>query len=472
MDALLILAIGMAIVLGGILALRLHAFLALILAAYVVATLTPTPALVEHGLSKKLAPEAAQKAAEKPVIERIMSEFGGTAGKVGILIALATIVGRCLLETGSADRIVRSLLRFFGEARASLAMFSSGFVLGIPVFFDTVFLLMIPLAKALRLRTGKNYTLYILSIIAGATMTHSLVPPTPGPLFIASELKVNLGLMIMWGCVVGLITAACGWLLARWLDKRLDIPLRETTPGSLKSLEAVAAKDESQLPPFWLAVTPILLPVILITASTLLRPQLAAPGSFLDRAMRTLGDPNIALGLAAAVGLWTLFRQGRGREEVFSSGVGRALAEAGSIILITSAGGAFGGMLQQSGIGPRVLELSSDLNIGIIPLAWAFTALIRVAQGSATVAMITSVGALAASATPEALGFNPLWVALAIGCGSKPLPWMNDSGFWVITKMSGMTEKECLSTFTPVLTLMGVVGLFVVMLLAWLFPLV
>lgn len=141
------------------------------------------------------------------------------------------------------------------------------------------------------------------------------------------------------------------------------------------------------------------------------------------------------------------------------------------IILITSAGGAFGGVLQQCGIGPRVQELSTTYSIAILPLAWAVTALVRVAQGSATVAMITAVGVVGGMATPELLGFHPLWVALAIGCGSKMLPWMNDSGFWVICKVSGFTEKECLTTFSPMVTLMGLTGLFVVMALAKLFPL-
>lgn len=167
MDPLWILALGMVVVLGGILALRLHAFLALVLGALAVAALTPSEAIVKHGISRKLAPEAAKKAAEQPAIERVTREFGGTAGRIGVLIAFASIVGKCLLDSGGADRIVRSTLRVLGEQRGPLAFLISGFLLGIPVFFDTVFLLMIPLGKAMRMRTGQNYTLYVLSIIAG-----------------------------------------------------------------------------------------------------------------------------------------------------------------------------------------------------------------------------------------------------------------------------------------------------------------
>lgn len=480
MDPLWILFFGMVVVLGGILALRLHAFLALVLGALVVASLTPAEAIVKHGVSRKLAPEAAKKVAEQPAIERVTREFGGTAGRIGVLIAFASIVGKCLLDSGGADRIVRSTLRVLGEHRGPLAFLISGFLLGIPVFFDTVFLLMIPLGKAMRMQTGKNYTLYVLSIIAGATMTHSLVPPTPGPLFVAKELNVDMGLMILGGCVVGAITAGCGWAFAHWVNRRVDIPLRENSKLSLADLEALSQRDEKGLPPFWLAALPILLPVLLISAGTPLDSKGGAqfyadlfafwPGAI--QVIKVLGDSTVALGISALIALGTLLWQGRTSGEVLDKGVSTALEEAGLIILITSAGGAFGGVLQQCGIGPRVQELSTTYSIALLPLAWAVTALVRIAQGSATVAMITAVGVVGGMATPDLLGFHPLWVALAIGCGSKMMPWMNDSGFWVICKMSGFTERECLTTFSPMVSIMGLTGLLVVMLLAKFFPLV
>lgn len=480
MDPLWILLTGMVVVLGGILALRLHAFLALVLGAFVVAGLTSSEAIVKHGLSRKLSPEAAQKVAEQPVIERVTREFGATAGRIGLLIAFASIVGKCLLDSGGADRIVRSLVRLLGEPRAPLAFLSGGFLLGIPVFFETVFVLMLPLAKAMRMRTGRDYTLYVLCIIAGATMTHSLVPPTPGPLFVAKELNVDMGLMMLAGSVVGAITASSGWLYARWANRRLNIPLRDTARASLADIETLLQRDEKQLPPFWLAALPIFLPFLLISLATPLDAKAGAelyarwfagcPG-VID-VIRVLGDSTIALGLGAVVALGTLMKQGRKAGEVLEKGVGVALEEAGLIILIIAAGGAFGGVLQQTGIGVRLKELSVTYSIGILPLAWLVTAVVRVAQGSATVAMVTAVGMLGSMATPEQLGFHPVWVALAIGCGSKMGPWMNDGGFWVICKMSGFTERECLSTFTVMLSLMGVVGLGVVMLLAKLFPLV
>lgn len=457
MDALLILAIGMVVVVGGILALRLHAFLALILGAYIVASLSSREAIIQFNLSKKAAPEAAAKAAQETPMQRIVREFGATAGRIGILIALATVVGKCLLDSGGADRIVRTLLRWWGEKHAPAALLAGGFLLGIPVFYDTVFLLMIPLGKALGLRTKKDYLLYVLSMIAGGTMTHSLVPPTPGPLFIAAELKVNMGLMIAGGIVVSAICGAIGFAFAHWVNRRMEIPVRNAA-----EFQEVAIRPDKDLPPFWLAALPIALPVALITMGSVLE----------NRVWKILGDANVALAISAAIGLITLFAQGRKGDEVMNIGVGKALAEGGSIILITSAGGAFGAMLQQSGIGPRLQDLAATWNIGILPLAWAITAVVRIAQGSSTVSMITAVGVVGGMADAATLGFHPLWLALAIGCGSKPIPWMNDSGFWVMSKMSGMTERECLMTISPMVTLMGVIGLFVVMALAKLFPMI
>jgi GntP family gluconate:H+ symporter len=480
MDPLWILFIGVVVVIGGILALRLNAFLALVIGALVVAALTPAKSLEQFALGKKMPPPEAQKFSRQSIVERVTSEFGSTAGKIGILIAMASIVGKCLLDSGAADRIVRSTLRFLGESRASLAFLSSGFLLGIPVFFDTVFLLMIPLGKAMFMRTGRNYLLYVLAIIAGATMTHSLVPPTPGPLFVATALNVDMGLMIVGGCVVGAFTTAAGYLYALWINRKMEIPLRETNPAVLAELEAVSRRDDSQLPPLWLSLLPIALPVVLISGNAFLnsalsaipKGELAAWQSALLSVGKVVGDSNIALTISCAIGLATLAWQKKENLAKLSKGVQGALEDAGLIILITAAGGAFGGVLQQTGIGPRIQDLAAAYHISVLPLAFAVTALVRIAQGSATVAMITGVGMFAGVATPEALGFHPLYLALAIGCGSKPIPWMNDSGFWVVCKMSGMTEKETLKTHSIMATTMGFIGIVLTMILARIFPMV
>ncbi len=487
MHPVLILLIAIAIVLGGILLLRLHAFLALLLAALVVAMLTPTGALEQYAQERVCEDKKpwSEKAAEAFVRstpgERVAVAFGQTCGSIGILIAMASIIGKCLLDSGAADRIVRSALRLLGQARAPLAFVGSSFLLGIPVFFDTVFYLMIPLAKAMRLRTGKNYLLYVLSILAGGSIAHSLVPPTPGPLYVAGELGVDLGTMIVGGCIVGLFPVTAGYLYARWANRRWDLPLRESADVSLADLEKLRERDERELPPTWLALLPILLPVVFIAGQTGYgtwlgaRAPEAAPAWAIavKPVVDTLGNKNVALIIAAAVALGTLAWQKRAGRLELAKAVETALASGGLIILITSAGGAFGATMRQCGVGGEIARLTQGIDpLWILPVAFLVTALVRGAQGSATVAMITAVGILGHFATSGALSFHPVYLALAIGCGSKPFPWMNDSGFWVITKMSGMTEAEALRALFPMLTLMGLAGLAATMIGAALFPLV
>ena len=494
MNPILIVLLGMAVVIVGVLVLRLHAFLALVLAAVLVAALTPTDALV------------AAKVADKHVAERVAEGFGKTCADIGILIGMAAIIGECLLASGAAERIVRSMLRLLGEKRAPLAFLGSGYLLGIPVFFDTVFYLLVPLGKAMRRRTGRNYLLYILTIVAGATMTHSLVPPTPGPLFVAAEFKVNLGVMILGGMAVGAVTAAVGYAYAVWANRRWDVPLREAgaEESHLPGQDAPPQETpDHALPPLWLSLLPILLPVVLISAQAGIDAIFKAAAetdhaAWLDSAKASLegvkptidalGNKNMAILLAALIAMATLWRFGSRQDEHRVKRAGAdaaqlggpqtvsvakacndALTSAGMIILITAAGGAFGHVLRQTGVAAQVKELASQWSIAILPLAWAVTAIVRTAQGSATVAMITAAGVVSPLVS-EGLPFHPVYLALAVGCGSKPVMWMNDSGFWVITKMTGMRESETLKSATVMMTLMGVAGLIAVMIGAWLWP--
>jgi GntP family gluconate:H+ symporter len=294
MHPLLIVLVGVAIVIGGILLFRLHAFLVLIVAALVVTALTPADPAVK----------------DAPTVgERVAESFGSTCGKIGILIAMAAIIGKCLLDSGAADKIVRSALKLFGERGAPAAFVSSGFLLGIPVFFDTVFYLMIPLGKALRMRTGHNYLLYVLTIVCGATMAHSLVPPTPGPLFVAEELGVDIGLMIMFGCIVGIFSSGTGFVYALLMNRRFDLPIRESVDFSLSDLDELVNRDESELPPLWVSLMPILLPVILIAGYTILKNYSEQFSPTFMQVAETFGNKNIALVISAAIALITLVWQ-------------------------------------------------------------------------------------------------------------------------------------------------------------------
>jgi GntP family gluconate:H+ symporter len=421
--------------------------------------------------------------------KRLAIGFGDTCGKIGILIAMASVIGTCLLESGAARRIVQSTRELVGEQRTPIAFTVSGFVVGIPVFFDTVFYLLMPLAKAMRLRTGKDYLLYVMSIVVGATMAHSLVPPTPGPLFVASEMGVGIGEMMLGGLVVGAIAVASGFLYILWANRVWEIPLRDEVDGSIRNDEAATedtgADDSAALPSLGISLLPILLPVILLTSWTFLDARMTALSKAnvaIPAWMATakpvvdfLGDKNIALMISAAVAIGMLLRQRiqeRFAERLRS--LQTALSSGGVIILITSAGGAFGHVLRESGVAGAIQQRfpTTDNSFMLLVLAFCITAIVRFAQGSATVAMITSVSIIAPLAAGIELAYAPLYLALAIGCGSKPLPWMNDSGFWVVGRMSGMTEGETLKTFSVTLTLMGIVGFLVTLAGAYWLPLV
>lgn len=478
-DPLFILVIGILFVVGGIIGLRLHAFLALLLGAFVVALLTPAESIMLYATGKGMDVDAAEALASTKIGLRIAGEFGKTCGKIGILIAMASIIGKCMLESGGAEKIVRSTLKVAGEKNTPITFLGSSFFIGIPVFFDTVFYLMVPLAKAMAMKLGKNYLLLILSITAGAAMANSLVPPTPGPLFLISEMNIPIGMMMTGGILVGLVTIFAGFAYASWANKKWPVPVRDSIDAPLENIKSLSAQDEQKLPAIWLSIMPILIPIVLISTRAGIGSFLNAPNtsefgglSILYGLIDFLGEKNIALVCGAVAALIMLVVQKRGDKTAMVESVQTAIMSAGVIILITSAGGAFGGMLQQTGISFRIGELTQGYQMALIPLAFLITAVVRTAQGSATVAMITASGILSGMANSMELEYHQLYIGLAIACGSKLIPWMNDSGFWIVCKMSGLSEKEALKTFSPMLTIMGITGLIVIMIAAKILPLI
>ena len=437
-----------------------------------VALLTPSTAVEAFALTKGMSAEAASAMASSSLGARIATAFGTTCGKIGILIAMAAIIGKCLLESGGAERIVRSTLGITGEQRAPVSFLGSSFFLAIPVFFDTVFYLMIPLAKAMAMRLKKNYLLLVLMIAAGAAMAHSLVPPTPGPLFIIGEMDIPISMMMVGGVIVGLFTITAGYFFARWVNMRIPVPLRDSLDAPLADIKKLSERSDADLPPLWFSILPIVLPVFLITFKAALETFANVTEGWSYEFFNFFGEKNLALILGALTAILLLVNQKVDDKKALTSSVQNALMSGGVIILITAAGGAFGGMLQQTGISARIAGLTEGYQMALIPLAFLITAVVRTAQGSATVAMITASGILAGMATTMQLDYHHLYIGLSIACGSKLIPWMNDSGFWIVTKMSNLTEQEALKTFSPLLTVMGITGLIVIMIRAKLFPLV
>src|SRR5881394_2320990 len=458
MHPLLILLVGMATILGGILGLRLNAFLALVTAAIVVSLLAPG----EPGAK----------------IARVAEGFGRTAGTIGIVIALAAIAGNAMMESGAADRIVRAFIDLLGEKRSATAPCATGYVLSIPVFFDTVFYLLVPLARSGYARTNRYYLKYLLAIAAGAGATHTLVPPTPGPLAVAGTLGVDLGTMVLVGLAVALPAATAGLLFAGWVDRRM--PVVPTAP-------AAAPPATEALPGLVVSLLPIVLPVLLISSNTVVQSMTARPGAHLALWLALVpytaifGNPNLAMLVAAAVALWVYARQRGVSRAALAEMVDTSLMGAGFIILIIAASGGFGVALQAAGIGPVIERAfvgraaASGMGSGLIFLFLGFgvASLMKIAQGSSTVAMITTAAMLAAMlpANGRSLPFHTVYVATAIASGSLVGTWMNDSGFWLFSKMGGVTELETFKSWTPVLAVVGITSMVTTVVLALLVPL-
>ena len=420
----------------------------------------------------------ARSVSSRNIAQRVGTGFGGTCLKIGIMIAMAAIVGQCLMRSGAAERIVLGIRNFLGEKNAPVAFIASGFTLGIPVFFETVFYLMMPLGKAMHLKTGRNYLLYILTIIAGGTMAHSLVPPTPGPLFVAYELGVDIGLAIICGTIVGVFTTASGYLWARFISTRIIIPLRESADLTKAQLKAMAERTTAELPGLLSSVLPILIPLVLLAGGTvfsLLSSKMETQPEWmaaLSPLIRVLGNKDIALTVAAVFSIVLLARRPGSTKESVARSIQGAIADAGVIVLITCAGGAFGHVLRQTGIAGSIENSLPATESGLMIIGFLICMIVRTAQGSSTVAMITAVGVVAPIAAASAMTYHPVYIAIAIGCGSKPISWMNDSGFWVISKMSGMTESEMLKTNTVMGIIMAVTGLIVCLIGSRIFPMV
>jgi GntP family gluconate:H+ symporter len=556
LSPLLILAVALAIVITGVLAFRLHAFLTLIVAALAVAALTPSPAIERYELSRdgvridQLAPggralvlarpgqlkqgveygvfrldpgarprrvgtatvaiagtagaetslavasddgstslagawvatdaaaAVAARAAGETIGARVANGFGRTALDVGILIAMASILGGCLMAAHGAERIVISLRNALGPSRTPFAFLGSGLLLGIPMFAEAVFYLLLPLAKAMWRETRRNYLLFVMTIVAGATMTHSLVPPTPGPLFVAQAMGIDIALMMQQGLIVSTVAALAGYTFARYADRRWPLEVRSAAGTEADSPAAAAghpAAGETRLPPLFLSLLPILLPVVLISADSALEANTYGLPAWLLQSIAVLGDKNLALTLSAAAAILLVAvygPAGASRAELVRKTVKEGVIEAGEIILVIAAGGALGTVLRQAGMAELAAATVPTQKLLLLPIAWGITALVRIAQGSATVAMITAVGIVGPIALAGGLSYHPVYVAVAIGAGSKIGMWMNDSGFWVIAKMSGLTEAETLKTVSVMVFIEGCVGLAVTLVLAALWPLV
>ncbi|MEO7300277.1 MAG: hypothetical protein ABI042_17060, partial [Verrucomicrobiota bacterium] len=299
---------------------------------------------------------------------------------------------------------------------------------------------------------------------------HSLVAPHPGPLAMAEALKVDLGWSVIVGTLFSIPPVIFGWQITKWLNRRNEIPLRETAGLTLAELESITNKPESELPSFFASILPVLLPLVLVSVASI-----AAAFGFKERMgasyalLEFAGNRNIALLLGALLAMALVARQAA-RKVGLTTLLGPALETAGIIILITSAGGAFGAMLRHAGVGEAIRVAVAGREINLILLAWGVALLMKFAQGSATVSMLTTAAMMVGVMQGTELPYHPMYLFVAIGFGALGFSWMNDSGFWVISRLSGFTTRETLRTWSVLAFAMSVFGLLETLLLAAMFP--
>jgi gluconate:H+ symporter, GntP family len=456
-----IVLISVAFIIVAIARFKMHAMIALLMAAVLAGLLTGRSewkTVDKNGNPKTYS-------ALVGTIEITSKGLGDTARDIAISVALASIIGMCLMQSGAADKVVRVFLSIFGEKHAGMALLSATYVLSIPIFFDTMFMLMAPLAKVLGKRIGKDYMLFAMCVCCGGVITHSMTIPHPGPLVMVENLKIDPGVSLLAGLLVGLIPAVLGYFVSVAINRYVPI-----SSAALADVDSADMVEESKLPSLFWSLVPVLLPIFLISLSSIA--QVLDDGSETMKSLRVyvdfIGNKNIALFIGAFVSLAVLARQCGLDYSELERRVGPPLETAGMIILITSAGGAFGGMLREIGIGGAVENATSGYQVNLLLLSWTMAAIIRIAQGSATVSMQTTVGIIAPML--GTLDCHPVYLFLAIGWGAMAGSWMNDSGFWVVSRLGGFTQKETLKSWTVLLLCISIFGIIATYLISRVLP--
>lgn len=381
----------------------------------------------------------------------ICAGFGGTLTGIGIVIGLGIIFGNLLHEAGATEAIAKGLLKMTGKKNAALAVTAAGFLISIPVFMDAAFVIMMPIVKYVAKETKKSIMVFVCALGVGTIVGHCLVIPTPGPLAVASNMNAGIGGFLLYALVAGI----CGITVGGWLyGMRFNsYPVYE---GELEE----AIEETKNLPGFGLAIATLLFPIILILLSNVVV-SVFPKGDFLYELFAFIGEKDIALFLGCIVAFASL-RKYYARS--FNTMVVEAADSAGLILLITGAGGAFGKVLSTSGIGDYLVTSMSDMSISPIVLGFLLSALLRASQGSATVALVTTSSILGPAIAGT--GVSPVLVGLAICAGGIGFSLPNDSGFWVLSRFSGITVEETLQSWSVGGTLASLAVFVVVMIIA------
>ncbi|MEW9502012.1 GntT/GntP/DsdX family permease [Jeotgalibacillus marinus] len=433
---ILIAVAGIFLLLFLVMRTKLHAFVALLLVSLLVGIAAGMPL--------------------EEVLKSVESGMGGTLGFVAVVVGLGAMFGRMLEVSGGAERLAQTLIGKFGEKNSQWALGLAGFIVAIPVFFDVGFIILVPIVYGLARKTGKSLLFYGIPLLAGLAVTHAFIPPTPGPIAVATIIGADLGWVILFGVLAGIPSMIlAGPVFGKYIAKKIHVVVPEY-------MEVEEKEVDKDLPSFGLIAFLVFIPLVLILANTL-SGVLLDEGNAVRSFLTFLGHPYVALTIATLLTFILLgTRRGYTRDEVQSIAT-KALEPAGIIILVTGAGGVFKQILIDSGVGDVLGTMMANSALPPILMAFAIAALVRIAQGSATVAMVTAAGLI----TPliDAIGYTgPVLglIVIAIAAGSTVVSHVNDSGFWLVNRYFGLDVKDTLKTWTVMETIIGVVGFLVV----------
>ncbi|MCA0981237.1 gluconate:H+ symporter [Exiguobacterium aestuarii] len=394
------------------------------------------------------------------VIASIQNGMGGTLGFVAVVVGLGAMFGKMLEVSGGAERLAQTLVSKFGEDKAQWALGITGFIVAVPVFFDVGFIILVPIVYGLAKKTGRSLLYYGIPLLAGLAVTHSFIPPTPGPIAVANLIGADLGWVILFGVLAGIpAMILAGPVFGKYIAKKIHV----TIPDYMEFKEIDTSKE---LPSFKMILSLILIPLVLILANTL-SAVLLDEGNAVRDFLTFLGHPFVALTIATLLTFVFLgTRRGYSRDEVQEIAT-KALEPAGIIILVTGAGGVFKQVLIDSGVGDVLGEMMAGSPLPAIVLAFLIATVVRVAQGSATVSMVTAAGLITPlleiqNITGAALGL----IVIAIASGATVLSHVNDSGFWLVNRYFGLDVKDTLKSWTIMETIIGLTGFAVVFLIS------
>jgi len=435
MEVKLLMAVlaGMVSLLIMILRLKWPAFVALLIAAIIT------------GLAAGMDPPL--------VMDAIKTGMGGTLGFVATVVGLGAIFGGILEHTRGSQALAGFLLNAIGERRAPLALMITGLLVAIPIFFDVGFIILFPIVVALHRKTGRSVLLYALPLLSGLAVSHAFIPPTPGPLAVADIIGAPLGMVVLIGAIAGAPAALAGLLYSRWLANRIHIDVPAPIPTA-------AEAPDLPLPGIGWVLPILLLPIALIVFHTLFDAEILNTGNpQYDALLMMVSHPFSALILANLLAWYGLGRRAGLTQTQLADISARSLAPAGIILLVTGAGGVFKQVLVDTGAGEMLAKAVQDTGLGLVSFAFLAAALIRVLQGSATVAMITGAGLVAPLLPAYALTEVQLAaLVIAIASGGTVASHLNDSGFWLVKEFMGLSEKEGIQSWTVASTCIGLTG--------------